>query len=114
MTGEGVLGCAAKSSRASNDKAANIKGLRLYQVEAAGIEPARNSDGTQDLYCNCVEGKAGRAVNTLHLGCPDWLRLSSLDTDLQSVVLAWDKLSEPIRRAILALIESQKEGRTQQ
>jgi hypothetical protein len=31
--------------------------------------------------------------------------LASADADLQSVVLAWEKISEPIRKAIVTLAE---------
>ncbi len=89
------------------------EGLFNLEVEAAGIEPAFNLDGTAVTNCNCVNCQEGRAARALHPGCPDWLQLSSLGADLQSVLLSWRRLPEPIRRAILALIESQKEGRTQ-
>jgi hypothetical protein len=44
-----------------------------------------------------------RAATALHFGRSNWLDLSSVDADLLSVVLAWEKISHPIRKAIAAL-----------
>ena len=41
-----------------------------------------------------------------HFGALGLHCLASADADLQSVVLAWGKISKPIRRAILALVDS--------
>ena len=83
------------------------------KVEDRGVEPLKDSAATSDADSTSVDCEACRAARALHLGDADWLQLSSLDADLQSVLLAWERLPEPIRRAILALVESQEEGRTQ-
>jgi hypothetical protein len=75
-------------------------------MEAAGIEPAFNFDGKNEGVCDCVNCEKCRAAPALHSGRPNWLDLSSIDADLQSVVLAWEGISEPIRQGILALVHA--------
>ncbi len=75
---------------------------------AAGIEPASDFDGTAETPCDCVKCKDARAAQALHLGRSNWLDLSSIDADLLTVVLAWEKISEPIRKAIVSLVESSR------
>jgi hypothetical protein len=50
----------------------------------------------------------GRAANALHSGRLKWLESALIDANLQRVITTWDTLPEAIRRAILALIGSQK------
>jgi hypothetical protein len=73
----------------------------------AGIEPSGDFDATGTLPCGCVICEQCRAARTLHFGRPNWLDLSSLDAGLQSVHVAWHGLPDAIRRAIVALIETQ-------
>ncbi len=73
---------------------------------AAGIEPAGNFDGTTETICDCVNCEQCRSAPALHSGRPNWLDLSSIDSDLQSVVLAWEQISGPIRKAIVGLVEA--------
>lgn len=72
----------------------------------AGIEPACDSDGIIKADYACGNCEQCRAAPALHFGRPNWLDLSSIDSDLQSVVVAWEKISKPIRKAILALVQS--------
>ena len=72
-------------------------------MEAAGIEPAGDFDLTTEVVCDCVNCQEGRAAPALHSGRSAWLDLSSIDADLLSVVLAWEKISGPIRKAIVSL-----------
>gem|GEM_PF-6637851 len=44
------------------------------------------------------------AARALHLGRSNWLDLASIDPDLLSVVLGWEKISEPIQKSILTLV----------
>ena len=84
-------------------------------MEAAGIEPAFDSDGIIKPACACGNCEECRAALALHFGRSIWLDLSSIDADLLSVVLAWENLSEPIRNAILALVHwaipSERDGK---
>jgi hypothetical protein len=47
------------------------------------------------------------AALALHTECFKGRCLASFDTELQSVITAWNGLSEAIRRAIVVLIASQ-------
>jgi hypothetical protein len=75
-------------------------------MEAAGIEPAQEIDASDERLSNCVSEGESRAAPALHCGGANWLDLSSIDADLLSVVLAWGKISEPIRNCIVALVQS--------
>ena len=75
-------------------------------IQAGGIEPAKKSDASDAQLSNCVDQDQARAAPALHFGRPNWLDRASIDADLLSVVLAWKILSEPIRKAILALVHS--------
>jgi hypothetical protein len=46
---------------------------------------------------------ANGAARALHFPRSGWLGLASIDPNLLTVVLAWEKISEPIRRAIVGL-----------
>jgi hypothetical protein len=73
----------------------------------AGIEPARDSDAIVNLSCACGNCEQCRAAPALHFPHSEWLDPASIDADLLTVVLAWEKISGPIRKAIVALAESQ-------
>jgi hypothetical protein len=91
--------------KTAHNKATGV-GFAELKVEAAGIEPAHEIDANDEKVSDCVTRVEPRAAPALHSGRPDWLELSSLDADLQSVVLAWEKISEPIRNCIVALVYS--------
>jgi hypothetical protein len=74
-----------------------------------GIEPACESDGTNGGACDSVNREKGRGAPAPHFVRSNWLDLSSVDADLLSVVLAWEKISGPIRKAIIALVESSEQ-----
>ena len=78
------------------------------QMEAAGIEPASDFDENAEVVCDCGNCEQCRAALALYSERPTWLNLSSVDADLLSVVLAWEKISPPIRMAILGLVESSR------
>jgi hypothetical protein len=80
-------------------------------VEAAGIEPACDFDGKNERVCDCVNCEKCRAARALHSGRSNWLDLSSIDADLQSVVLGWEEISHPIRKAIVALATLERSHR---
>jgi len=49
-----------------------------------------------------------RAANALHSRRFQWLGLALNDADLQRVIAAWAKLPDPIRKAVMALVQSQE------
>jgi hypothetical protein len=71
-----------------------------------GLEPTDEYDRTEDTTMTSVICQNCRAARALHSGHTHWLDLSSIDADLLSVVLGWEKISEPIRKAVIALMES--------
>ena len=73
-----------------------------------GFEPTRNSSVSDNVLCVCEKCQDARAALALHTGCFKWLELALNDADLQRVLGAWAQLSQPIRRAVMALIESQE------
>ena len=80
--------------------------VNLLAAVVLGIEPAICFDGTNEAVCDCVNCAQCRAARALHSGNSNWLDLASIDADLLSVVLAWGKLSEPVRKGICALVHS--------
>lgn len=86
---------------------AEFKLLYTAAWKVAGIEPACDFDGKNERICDCVNCETCRAALALHSGGSNRLDLSSIDADLLSVVLAWQKISTPIRNAILGLARSQ-------
>ena len=86
--------------------AAGFNVPRNTKMEAAGIEPTCEIDGTTEAICDCVNCEKCRAAPALHSGGFKSLPVSSVDADLLSIVLAWEKISGPIRKAILSLVES--------
>ena len=71
-----------------------------------GLEPTPDSDGTAESAGSYDNSEECRAAPALHFGSAKWLDLSLIDADLLGVVLAWESLCEPIRKAILALVQS--------
>jgi hypothetical protein len=72
-------------------------------MEAAGIEPASTKDLSISEVCTCVKRRIPPAANTLHCRDASCPQLATLNVDLQNVLDAWPKLSQPIREAILTL-----------
>lgn len=48
------------------------------------------------------------AAPALHSDVTKRLAMASVDADLLSVVLAWEKIADPIRKAIVTLVESSR------
>ena len=76
-----------------------------YWMEAAGIEPASVFNRSRDSAWSCVKSVPDTAGNVLVDSGTDWLRMSELDTDLQSVLLAWGRISPQVRESILLLTQ---------
>lgn len=76
------------------------------KVEAAGIEPSDDFAATGKLPCGCVICEECRAALALQNWRPEWLEVAFDDADLQRVVESWERLPTPMRRAILALVNS--------
>jgi|HubBroStandDraft_6_1064221.scaffolds.fasta_scaffold99499_2 hypothetical protein len=79
----------------------------MRSVKAAGIEPGCHFNGTASGCFLCENREHPSAARALHAGGLNCHFLSSLDADLQRVVAAWDELSEPIKSAVLAFVDSQ-------
>jgi hypothetical protein len=73
-----------------------------------GFEPTCNSAANENAACACEKCQEARAALALHPGCLKWLESALNDIDLQHVIAAWDGLPDAIRRAVMALIESQE------
>jgi hypothetical protein len=80
----------------------------VFQVGATGFEPYAENDSNECSICGYANCEMGRAANALHSGRLKWLESALIDANLQRVITTWDTLPEAIRRAILALIGSQK------
>jgi hypothetical protein len=84
-------------------------------LEAAGIEPSRDSGVTSHALCNCVNGQHPRAAHALQLMRANRHESASDDAHCQSVHLpleviriaeSWDQLPPHIREAIQTLVET--------
>ncbi len=78
------------------------------EVLKVGLEPTASLDATSDVPCSFMTCEPCRAARALQTGHSDWLELTSIDGDLQSVVAAWDRLPTALRKAILALVTLQE------
>ena len=76
----------------------------LSKRRSTGTLSAADSDAIDVLPCGCVICEECRAARVLQPGRSNWLDTSSLDADLQRVIVAWDLLPEAVRTAVLALI----------
>lgn len=79
-------------------------------MEAAGIESGGScsvSGDTEVGYANCQVCGAANALQPGGNGCRS---VSPIDADLQAVIKAWDTLPVAIRKAIIAMIDSQEHG----
>jgi hypothetical protein len=79
-------------------------------VEAAGIEPAGETDANNSTANVCENQPIPSAANALHDSDSNWLNLSSIDAALRAVIVAWDSLPQRIRQAIQMLAVSQSTG----
>ncbi len=70
-----------------------------------GLEPTQRIDTSNGQLANCVNDEEARAAPALHFRRLDWLELSSIDADLLSVVLAWEKIRGSVRKEICALVQ---------
>jgi hypothetical protein len=75
-------------------------------VEAAGIEPSDDFDASEISICDCENCQQCRAANALHEQCFKMRFLTTLDADLQRVIGAWGQLSDAMRIAMRAFVES--------
>ena len=75
---------------------------------AVGIEPASCANLTESACSLCENCQQARAARALHSGGPNCHFVASLDADLRAVIAAWDALPVSIRKAAIALIESQQ------
>jgi hypothetical protein len=74
-------------------------------VEDRGLEPRAVFDVTENHESTCVRCQEGSAARALHTGSTICHLMSSLDVDLQRVIVAWDGLPVAIRKAIATLLE---------
>lgn len=73
------------------------------KMEAAGIEPASVGDATYSTTSSCENQPEPRAALALQPSDSDCLNLTSIDSDLREVVLAWSDIAVQVRQAILFL-----------
>jgi hypothetical protein len=79
-----------------------------FDAEGMGFEPTCNSAANVDVPCACEKCHQASAAMALHCESSICLSLASIDASLQQVIVAWDGLPDAIRRAVMALIESQE------
>jgi hypothetical protein len=72
-------------------------------MEAAGIEPASDSDATPNPQTVCISCPQCGAAYALHLKDTGWREVAVVDADLQAVLQAWGELPVENRKAILSL-----------
>ena len=72
-------------------------------IVTLGLEPTAEFYPRDDTASTSAICEKCRAAPALHSGRSTWLDLASVDANLLSVVLAWDKISEPIRKMIVQL-----------
>lgn len=71
-----------------------------------GLEPTAEFYPTEVAASTSVICPACGAARALHFSRSGWLNLASIDPDLLSVVLAWERISSPIRNAIVGFATS--------
>jgi len=74
------------------------------------FEPAGDFDVTADWECPCDFCQGWRAANALQTDGSNCLDLASSDGDLEQVIAAWGELPVVMRRAIMALIRTDRNG----
>jgi hypothetical protein len=79
-------------------------------MEAAGIEPAVDCDGTNASGSTSDNRETQGAANALHFCRSCQHNCSGGDSELQEIVMAWEDLPTVIRSAILGLVRSQRES----
>jgi len=82
--------------------------LQRPKIGATGFEPESHSASSNCDSCSCVDCEMCRAANVLHSRRFQWLELALNDADLQRVMAAWATLPDPIRKAVKALVDSQR------
>ncbi len=75
-----------------------------------GFEPAASFDATADGDCSCDFCQGWREPNALQNGGSSCHVLASANFDLQRVVNAWDGLPTAMRRAVLALVGTDRQA----
>ena len=68
------------------------------------MNPAVDSDGSDEPCCGCEFCQGYSAAIALHTGLANCHAVASFDADLQRVIAAWGTLPEPMRQAIMALV----------
>lgn len=79
-----------------------------YKIGATGFEPEPDFLSSDCAACGYADCDMCRAANALHSGRFQWLELALNDADLQRLIAAWATLSDPIRKAVNALVTSQE------
>ena len=83
----------------------------LIDAEGMGFEPTCNSAANvNNVACACdkVPKTPAACIAACRLDASKWLESALNDIDLQHLIAAWDGLPDAIRRAVMALIESQE------
>jgi hypothetical protein len=77
-----------------------------FKMGPLGLEPTAEFYRTDDgASTSAICPECGAAL-ALQSGRSNWLDLSSIDAGLLSVVLAWEKISDPIRKELCALVDA--------
>jgi hypothetical protein len=79
-----------------------------FKAEGMGFEPTLDFAATGECHCGCDNCQSVHAALALRRGSSNCPSLASLGVDLQRVIAAWGGLSKAIRKAVLALVESQE------
>jgi hypothetical protein len=78
-----------------------------------GLESAGSIGANESASCTCETFGNATAAQALQTGDPHCLCVSQLDADLQSVIVAWEGLSDFSRAAIRELVGRPKPSKSQ-
>ena len=82
------------------------KGFLFHRVEAAGIEPAGETDASDSVTNSCENQEPSCAALALQNGDCNCLNSASIDADLRELLDSWDCLPVTAKTAVLAIVRS--------
>jgi hypothetical protein len=88
----------------SGARAQGGSGQRAFKARVTGLEPASEFAANVGALCGCENCLQCCAARALHSECFKRHYLASLDSDLQKVINAWERLPVTLREAVSVLV----------